>query len=159
MHKRKIDNNGSNHKVVIAINWKIQIYLQWFPRVMVRNPSGRARSTFQKYDSPTLVQVVKTPTLVRRHRSPLFCCTTDEGTGQGREEAAQRDENEKMRRLMCFMCPSAEGPHLYIGVQQLDGFGLLNHRNRPWSLNSMIIFLSSHTTQMVGWGPKPQGVK
>jgi hypothetical protein len=36
--------------------------------------------TFQKYDSPAPVQVVETLAVVRRHRSPLICCTADEGT-------------------------------------------------------------------------------
>jgi hypothetical protein len=76
------------------------------------------------------LQVVKTSTLVWRHRSSLICCMTTEQT-TGREAEAQRYENEKTSRLFCFMRPPAEEPPFYRGAQQLDEFDLLNTRNRP----------------------------
>jgi hypothetical protein len=57
---------------------------------MVRNPSERVRSTSQKPDLLPPVQVVKTTTLVRRHRSPLIYCTIDEGTVGQRSGEAER---------------------------------------------------------------------
>jgi hypothetical protein len=105
-------------------------YLQWFPRVMVRNPSWRARSTSQKPDSSAPVQVIKTSALVRRHRSPLICCTTLKGIVGQRSGNAERREWGDELVAMSFALRLKYLP-LYRGSQQLDEFDLLNSRNRP----------------------------
>ena len=74
---------------------------------MVTILSGLARSTSQKPDSSAPVQVVKTSVLVRRHRSPLICCTTDEGTTGQRSDDVKRGEEED-KSVAIRVCPLTE---------------------------------------------------
>jgi hypothetical protein len=76
--------------------------------VLKNNPSGRARSTSQKPNLQAPVQLVKTPTVVRRHRSSLICCTTDEGTAGQRSDNAENWEEED-ESVAIHPCPPTEG--------------------------------------------------
>jgi hypothetical protein len=132
----------------------MQIYLQWFQRVLQRNPSGRARSTSQKPDSPSPVQVVTMSAVIQRHRSPLICYTADEGTARQRSGGAKNWEEED-KSAVIRVCPPSKGRLPSIeGSPQPPWFDLLYSRNRPSNISTCNRLKISHVTCVLitlGW--------
>jgi hypothetical protein len=77
------------------------------PTHLGRGTQRQFHSSVQGPPGSKTPTVVKTPTLVPRHRSHLICCTADEGTTWQRSGG-----NEKTSRLVCLVFPPAEGPLL-----------------------------------------------
>jgi hypothetical protein len=102
INAQKINEDQIYSKDLHRDKYKMQVYLQRFTGLKMKNMSGRVRHTSHKPNSPTPMQVIKLSVSIWRHCSPLICCTIDIRT------TGHRIEKKKTSQLVP-MCHSCEG--------------------------------------------------